>query len=151
MTKKTRTPSIHLALALALSGACTSAEKVSNEAQERLASGCSLPPAAGDTVRYGRLRTSEETGDLSGVMVSVWIDRAGSWRGDVRVAAGELSGPVPLSEIAVSKNEGHISYSAGSGGDTRRFRGRITCDSIWGTEVLFGGLDSTNRSYPRMP
>jgi len=151
MTKPTRIRAILLALALGLSGACTSGEKVSDEAQERLASGCGLPPAAGDTVRYGRLRTSEETGDVSGMVVSLWLDTAGRWRGDVRVATGELGRPVPLSEVAVAKDEGQINFSAGSGGDTRRFRGRISCDSIWGTEVLFGGLDSTTRSYPRMP
>lgn len=147
MTRTTSIPAILIALA----GGCSSGEKVPSGAQERLASVCSLPTGVGDTLRYGRLRTSEETGDVAGVIVSFWIDAAGSWRGDIRVAAGELGGPVPLSDVAVLKGPGQVSYSAGSGGDTRRFRGKISCDSIWGTEVLFGGLDSTNRSYPRLP
>lgn len=146
----TRTISIP-AIVFALAGGCNSGEKVPNTSQVRLASVCSLPTGAGDTLRYGRLRTSDETGDVSGLVVALWIDAAGSWRGEIRVAAGELGGPVPLSDVAVLKGEGQVSYSAGSGGDTRRFRGKISCDSIWGTEVLFGGLDSTKRSYPRVP
>ena len=79
MIKTTRALVVRLLLILGVSYACGPAENASKQAPELPESACSLLTGARDTLRYGRIRASEESGDLSGAQVSLWLDTAGRW------------------------------------------------------------------------
>lgn len=111
---------------------------------------CALQSISSDTLRFGVLTRSDETGDVTGTVLSFWRNDAKLWEGSLQVAAGELGGPEAFTTLRLSETTGILEYGAGQAGSERTFRGRISCDSVWGMESLFSGTDSVFRTRPRM-
>ena len=66
-----------------------------------------LCPGA-DTLRYSNLLANDETGDLSGFMITL-VSANGRWTGYSQEAAGELGGPVSLVALRVDTGANGVS------------------------------------------
>lgn len=98
---------------------------------------------------FSNVERSEETGDLSGTAYRFECSESGRWRGDVRLARGEMGDPMPIEVDVMSHLSDSLRFHFGTGDALTTFDGRISCDSIWGRVSMFDSAVVVSRIYRR--
>lgn len=106
----------------------------------------------GDTAVYSDIRIdTAETGDASGVQIT--LRRTGArWQGQTAEAAGELGSGVPIARVVLTPPDSIILDMPQELGapDTSHFRGRISCDSLWGQQLIYRESPPSRAMYRRV-
>jgi hypothetical protein len=96
----------------------------------------------GGRLHYSDLDTSRASGDVSGKDLVLVVHRSGAL-GTIRFAEGQLGAPKALTSLQLDPQRGRISFAVPAPSGTSYFRGRFSCDSIWGTWLESGDSTST--------
>jgi hypothetical protein len=102
---------------------------------------------SGATLRFGVVRVSSETGDLSALLYD-FRRQDGIWMGLSNHAAGSWLPPDSLSGVVLIPQTGSLAFEQPETGGL--FDGSIDCDSIWGQYRPSGMSSVTRRSFPRV-
>lgn len=114
-----------------------------------LSTSTNLLRCGGAVLRYGTVSKSSETGDVSGIEISLQ-ENQGRWSASARVARGELGGATPLLNTMVDTTAGTLAFALPQRSDTSRFDGHVSCDSIWGRWSPYPGIIDSAKVFPRM-
>lgn len=105
---------------------------------------------SGSAIVFSDLLTAEETGDVSGVELHLWIDTTGNWRGTSRVATGELGPPTSLLLTDRVTGGDSIRFGFLTGlSDTAFFVGTASCESLTGRWTLYGTVVQESKTFHR--
>ena len=88
------------------------------------------------TLTFSNLRVSAATGDLAGFKFS-FSPQPQEWAGQMWWAEGALGNPQTLSAVRFDPDSNALAFSRVDRGDTARFHGWLSCDSVWGLFVPF--------------
>lgn len=91
-----------------------------------------------------------ETGDASGLQITLRRSPNG-WHGEVAEAAGELGQNAPVAGLVVQAPDSvRFGMLVDGTADTAVFRGRASCDSLWGQQRTFARDPWEAKSYHRV-
>ena len=133
--------------------ACNSARDRNNPAKHEEFSANhfshTCPTTAGSVgvLSFDDLSTDATTGDQSGLQFE-FTDTGATTVGTVREAAGELGGRTPLTDLVIGADDS-LSFNDVTGRDTARFRGRFSCDSIWGRWAPYPTVIDEHKVFTR--
>ena len=85
---------------------------------------------------FSNLQVSTVTGDLFGFKFS-FSPHPQEWAGQMWWAEGGLGDPRTLSAVRFDPDSNTLTFTRVERGDTARFHGWLSCDSVWGLFVPF--------------
>ncbi len=101
------------------------------------------------TVMFSDIDTARVTKDATGAEFLLHVGARG-WRGEVRVAEGQVGSYLPIGELRYDGTSHSIAITFLRGSEAVRFQGFLSCDSLWGTWEQVRGAADSGRVFHRV-